>query len=60
MPTARQIITSALTYHLNRLSPGETLDADLSAAFDRIAHARLLDEVRRSLVAGARGQPQNF
>lgn len=31
MPTARQIITSALTYHLNRLSPGETLDADLSA-----------------------------
>ena len=29
MPTARQIITSALTYHLNRLSPGEVLDADL-------------------------------
>lgn len=31
MPTARQIITSALTFHLNRLSPGEVLDADLSA-----------------------------
>ena len=29
MPTARQIITSALTYHLNRLSPGEVLEADL-------------------------------
>ena len=31
MPTARQIITSALTYHLNRLSPGEVLDADLGS-----------------------------
>ena len=31
MPTARQIITTALTVHLNRLSPGETLDADLAA-----------------------------
>ena len=31
MTTARQIITSALTYRLNRLSPGETLDADLAA-----------------------------
>ncbi len=31
MTTARTIITSALTVHLNRLSPGETLEADLSA-----------------------------
>jgi len=31
LTTARQIITSALTVHLNRLSPGETLDADLAA-----------------------------
>jgi hypothetical protein len=30
MTTARQIITGALTFHLNRLSPGETLDADLA------------------------------
>lgn len=30
MATARQIITGALTFHLNRLSPGETLDADLA------------------------------
>lgn len=30
--TARQIITSALTVHLNRLSPGETLEADLAAS----------------------------
>lgn len=29
--TARQIITSALTYGLNRLSPGETLDDDLAS-----------------------------
>lgn len=28
MTTARQIITDALTFHLNRLSPGETLEAD--------------------------------
>ncbi len=31
MTTARLIISGALTYHLNRLSPGETLDADLAA-----------------------------
>jgi hypothetical protein len=30
MTTARQIISGALTHHLNRLSPGETLDADLA------------------------------
>lgn len=29
MATARQIITTALTVHLNRLTPGETLDADV-------------------------------
>lgn len=28
MTTARQIITDALTFHLNRLSPGETLESD--------------------------------
>jgi hypothetical protein len=28
MTTARQIIGDALTFHLNRLSPGETLPAD--------------------------------
>ena len=31
MPTARQIITTALTVHLNRLAPGEALDADVAA-----------------------------
>lgn len=31
MTTARQIITSALSYRLNRLSPGEALDADTGA-----------------------------
>jgi hypothetical protein len=31
MTTARQIITDALTFHLNRLSPGETLEADTAA-----------------------------
>lgn len=31
MTTARQIIQTALTVHLNRLSPGETLDADTAA-----------------------------
>lgn len=30
MTTARQIITDALTFGLNRLSPGETLDSDLA------------------------------
>jgi hypothetical protein len=31
MTTARQIITGALTLHINRLSPGEAIDADLAA-----------------------------
>lgn len=31
MPTAREIITGALTLHINRLSPGEQIDADLAA-----------------------------
>lgn len=31
MTTARRIITTALTVHLNRLTPGETLDADVGA-----------------------------
>ena len=31
MTTARSIITGALTFGLNRLSPGETLDADVGA-----------------------------
>lgn len=31
MTTAREIITSALSFRLNRLSPGEALDADLAA-----------------------------
>lgn len=31
MPTAREIITTALSVHLNRLTPGETLDADVGA-----------------------------
>ena len=31
MTTARQIITGALTFHLNRLSPGETLNDDDAA-----------------------------
>lgn len=31
MTTARQLITDALTFHLNRLSPGETLEADTAA-----------------------------
>ena len=30
MTTARQIISDALTFGLNRLSPGETLDSDLA------------------------------
>lgn len=30
MTTARAIISGALRFHLNRLSPGETLDADLA------------------------------
>ncbi len=31
MTTARAIITGALTFRLNKLSPGETLDADVAA-----------------------------
>lgn len=31
MTTAREVITDALTFGLNRLSPGETLDADVGA-----------------------------
>lgn len=31
MTTAREIITGALTLHINRLSPGEQIDADLAA-----------------------------
>ena len=31
MTTARQIISDALTFGLNRLAPGETLDADLAS-----------------------------
>lgn len=31
MTTAREIITSTLTFHLNGLAPGETLDNDLAA-----------------------------
>lgn len=32
MTTARSIITGALTFRLNKLSPGETLDADVAAS----------------------------
>lgn len=43
MTTARQIIGGALTFHLNRLSPGETLDADLAAVcLDALNH--IVDE----------------
>ena len=39
MTTARSIIGGALTFHLNRLSPGETLDADLGAVcLDALNH----------------------
>lgn len=31
MTTAREVITGALTFHLNRLSPGEALDADTAS-----------------------------
>lgn len=43
MATAREIITSALTVHLNRLSPGETLEADL-AEVCRVALNEIADE----------------
>lgn len=39
MTTARSIITASLTFGLNRLSPGETLDADTaSVALDALNH----------------------
>lgn len=39
MTTARSIISGALTFGLNRLSPGETLDADLAATcLDALNH----------------------
>ncbi len=43
MSTAREIITGALSFGLNRLSPGETLDADTGAmCLDALNH--LADE----------------
>lgn len=39
MSTARSIITGALTFHLNRLSPGEAVDADVGAVcLDALNH----------------------
>lgn len=39
MTTARSVITGALTFGLNRLSPGETLDADVgSVCLDALNH----------------------
>lgn len=39
MTTARSIITGALTFHLNRLSPGEAVDADVGAVcLDALNH----------------------
>lgn len=39
MTTARDIITDALTFYLNKLSPGEALDADTAAAcLDALNH----------------------
>ena len=43
MPTARAILTSALTLRLNRLSPGETMDADV-AALGLVALNEIADE----------------
>lgn len=44
MTTARAIITAALSFHLNRLSPGEAIDADLAAvALNALNH--VADEV---------------
>lgn len=44
MPTARQVIGDALTFRLNRLSPGETLDAD-TAALCLSALNAVIDEI---------------
>lgn len=39
MTTARSIITGTLTFHLNRLSPGEAIDADVGAVcLDALNH----------------------
>lgn len=47
MTTARSIITGALTFGLNRLSPGETLDADVGAVcLDALNH--IADELNGS------------
>lgn len=47
MTTARSIITGALTFGLNRLSPGEALDADLGAVcLDALNH--IADELNGS------------
>lgn len=47
MTTARQIITGALTFGLNRLSPGETLDADVgTVCLDALNH--IADELNGS------------
>ena len=59
MTTARQIISGTLRFHLNRLSPGETLDADLAdvclEALNSIADEMNGDETmlwRQVLTAG--------
>lgn len=44
MSTARQIIDDALTFRLNRLSPGETADADTDAVCLRALNA-IVDEM---------------
>ena len=47
MTTARSIITGALTFGLNRLSPGETMDADVGAVcLDALNH--IADELNGS------------
>lgn len=44
MTNARSIITGTLTFRLNRLSPGETMDADLAAlCLDGLNH--IVDEI---------------
>lgn len=44
MTTARSIITGTLTFRLNRLSPGETMDADVAAlCLDGLNH--IVDEI---------------
>lgn len=49
MPTARGIIEDALTFGLNRLSPGEAMDADLAAMALRGLNS-VLDEVNGGLL----------